>query len=230
VRAFIGGSSLVNSTIFHDWDNLPVETPYGSVMIKKAQHHIFLQRHGEKHVPPHRINHHANIWALNHLGTSEIIAVNSVGSLKRDLEPGVLVIPDDFISKCPIPTFFDEDARYTIPVMDIALAGRLQNVCKKTGVHCAQGGVYIQTLGPRFETRAEINVFKKEGDVVGMTMASEATLCMELSIPYSSLCSIDNFCNGIVEKALDVEEVFEKIRLNARTIEAIIHKIVSEGL
>jgi purine nucleoside phosphorylase len=230
VRAFIGGSSLVNSTIFYEWENLPVETPYGRVLVKKARNHIFLQRHGERHVPPHRINHHANIWALKNLGVIEVIAINSTGSLKTDFEPGKLLIPDDFISKCPIPTFFDDDALYTIPVMDTSLAVRLHRICENIGIECVLGGVYIQTQGPRFETRAEINVFKNEGDLVGMTMASEVTLCMELSIPYVSLCSIDNYCNGIIEKALDVEEVFEKIRFNARTIETIIQTIVREAL
>jgi len=220
----------VDSTIFDGWEELPVETPYGRVSLKKAPHHVFLQRHGEMHVPPHRINHHANIWALKNLDVDEIVAVNSAGSLKKDLRPGDLVIPDDFISKCTIPTFFDDSARYTIPIMDADLAERLYTVCKNLGITCTQGGVYIQTQGPRFETRAEIRVFKNEGDLVGMTMASEATLCIEQSIPYVSICSIDNYCNGIIKKTLGVEEVFEKIRLNAETVERIVHAIVSEGL
>jgi 5'-methylthioadenosine phosphorylase len=230
VKAIIGGSSLVDSRIFDGWEELPVETPYGKTLIKKAPHFIFLQRHGEMHVPPHRINHHANIWALKKLGTDEVIAFNSTGSLKVALKPGDLVIPDDFISKCTIPTFFDDSARYTIPTMDAPLAEKLYMVCKNLEFMCTHGGVYIQTQGPRFETKAEINVFKNEGDLVGMTMASEATLCIEQSIPYVSICSIDNYCNGIIREALDMEEVLEKIRLNARAFEIIVRAIVSEGL
>jgi 5'-methylthioadenosine phosphorylase len=229
MKAIIAGTSLLSSMIFRNWDETLVETPYGRVTMQKASQHLFLQRHGKKPVPPHKINHHANIWALRSLGVEGIIAINSVGSLKTILKPDTFVIPDDFISKCAIPTFFDYEMRFTIPQMDTGYAQRLYRICQALEVESVMGGVYIQTSGPRFETRAEVNVLKKEGDVVGMTMASEATLCMEYAIPYVSLCSIDNYCNGILKTPLSIQGVEEQIIKNTRTIEAVIHTILSEG-
>jgi 5'-methylthioadenosine phosphorylase len=229
MKAIIAGTSLLSSGIFAHWDQIPVETPYGKVTVRKASQHLFIQRHGTKIVPPHRINHHGNIWALKSLGVEGVIAISSVGSLKTNLKPGTFLIPDDFIAKYAVPTFFDYEARYTIPTMDGDYAQRLHKVCSDLEVETILGGIYIQTQGPRFETKAEINLFKKEGDVVGMTMASEATLCMEQSIPYVSLCSIDNYCNGIIKTPLTIEEVEDQVLKNARTIETVIHSILSEG-
>jgi purine nucleoside phosphorylase len=229
MKAIVGGTSLFGSAIFKNWDDVPVETPYGRVMVQKASQHLFLQRHGRKPVPPHKINHHANVWALKSLGVEGIIAINSVGSLRTNLKPGTFIIPDDFVSKCDIPTFFDYEMHFIIPQMDADYAQRLHQLCKDLEIETVRGGVYIQTPGPRFETKAEINILKKEGDVVGMTMASEATLCMERAIPYVSLCSIDNYCNGIVKTPLAISEVEEEIRKNAKTIETVLHVILSEG-
>ncbi len=229
MKAIIAGTSLIGSTVFQNWDEIPVETPYGKVVVQKASQHLFLQRHGKKPVPPHRINHVANIWALKSLGVEGVIAVNSVGSLKINLRPGTFLIPDDFVTHCTIPTFFDYEIRFTIPQMDASYSSRLNEICTGLEVETTLGGVYVQTSGPRFETKAEVNILKKEGDVVGMTMASEATLCMERSIPYVSLCSIDNYCNGILKTPLTIEEVEEQIRRNGKTIETVLHSILSEG-
>ena len=175
------------------------------------------------------IDHRANIWALKSLDVEGIIAVNSVGSLKSSLKPGTFVIPDDFISPWKIPTFFDYEMRFTIPVMDAAYAQKMYRLCTAMEVETVLGGVYIQTSGPRFETKAEVSVLKKLGDVVGMTMASEATLSMEYAIPYVSLCSIDNFCNGVLKAPLTMGEVEQQIMKNGRTIEAVLQTILAEG-
>jgi 5'-methylthioadenosine phosphorylase len=134
MRAIIAGTSLLGSAIFKNWDEIPVETPYGKVVVQKASQHLFLQRHGKKPVPPHRINHHANIWALRNLKVEGVIAINSVGSLKYGLKPGTFIIPNDFVSKCSIPTFFDFEMRFTIPAMDPEYARRLQRVCTEMEV------------------------------------------------------------------------------------------------
>jgi 5'-methylthioadenosine phosphorylase len=229
MEAIVAGYSLFRSALFDHWDEILVETPYGTVSVHKASQHLFLQRHGRRRLPPHRVPHHANIWALKSLGVEGVIAVNSVGSLKASLKPGEFIIPDDFVSFSSIPTFFDHEAHFTIPRMDADYAERLHHVCAGLEIEAPVGGVYLQTTGPRFETRAEINILKKYGDVVGMTMASEATLCMEYSIPYVSLCSVDNYGNGIVKAPLAMAEVEKQVLKNTRTIELVIHRILSEG-
>ncbi len=229
MKAIVGGTSLMRSGLFDNWDEVPVATPYGTVSARKASQYLFLQRHGKKLAPPHRINHHANIWALKSLHIEGILAVNSVGSLKTTLKPGSFIIPDDFVSFCPIPTFFDSEMHFMVPAFDRDYAARMQAVCLRMDVETTLGGVYVQTSGPRLETKAEVNMLKKFGDVVGMTMASEATLSMEYSIPYVSLCSIDNYGNGLVKTPLTIEEVQENIMKNGKTVEALVHSILSEG-
>lgn len=229
MKAIVAGTSLLRSTLFKKWDELIVETPYGKVPVSRASQYLFLQRHGKKALPPHMIDHRANIWALKSLGVEGVIAVNSVGSLKSNLKPGTFIIPDDFVSPWNIPTFFDYEMRFTIPLMDAAYAQRMHQICTSMEAEAVLGGVYIQTSGPRFETRAEVSVLKKLGDVVGMTMASEATLCMEYTIPYVSLCSIDNYCNGVLKAPLTLDEIETQILANGRTVEAILQTILGEG-
>jgi 5'-methylthioadenosine phosphorylase len=229
VKAFIAGTSLMKSGLFKHWTEELVDTPFGRVAVLRASQYLFLQRHGKKSAPAHNINHHANIWALKSKGVEGIIAVNSVGSLKSSLKPGTFLIPDDFFCPWTIPTFFESEARYMVPSMDPEYAQKMYNVCNAFGVESVLGGVYIQTKGPRFETKAEVNVLKKIGDVVGMTMASEATLCMECSIPYVSLCSVDNYCNGIAKNPLSIEEVEQQIAASSETIELLVRTILAEG-
>jgi len=229
MKAIVAGTSLLHSTLFNNWDEVTVDTPYGKVALRKASQYYFLQRHGKKPVPPHKINHHANIWALKSLDVEGVIAVNSVGSLKINFRPGTFVIPDDFVSPWNVPTFHDHDIRFFIPVMDATYAQKLHAVCTAMEMEAVAGGVYVQTSGPRFETRAEVNILKKLGDVVGMTMASEATLSSEVGLPYVSLCSVDNYCNGVLKAPLTLGEVEEQLLKNVRSIEAILQTILGEG-
>jgi purine nucleoside phosphorylase len=90
------------------------------------------------------------------------------------------------------------------------------------------GGVYIQTTGPRLETKAEIEMLKAFGDVVGMTMASEATLAKELGLPYASICSIDNFCHGITETPLKEQEILSSARQNVDAIKRVINALLED--
>jgi purine nucleoside phosphorylase len=227
---FIGGTSLIDSTIFKNWSEKKVKTPYGTVSLKNDKHSFFLQRHGSPPLPPHRINHRANIWALKNVGAERIIAVNSVGSLKLKIKPMTFLIPDDYLSLCNIPTFFDNEMKFTVPRMDTELAVQLYKHCRTLKIPIKHGGIYIQTQGPRLETKAEINMLKRFGDIVGMTMASEVTLCLEYDIPYASICSIDNYCHGIVKLPLTMDEIQENVRKNLQRIEKIIESIHVEAL
>ncbi|MCX7857431.1 MAG: MTAP family purine nucleoside phosphorylase [Deltaproteobacteria bacterium] len=225
----IGGSSLFNSIVFEQWMKEIVETPYGEVVIKKSGNVVFLQRHGPRFLPPHKINHKANIWALKEKGIKKVIAINSTGSLKRTIKPGTFVIPNDFFCPWVIPTFFENECKFSIPVLDKSIIELLYELTKELNIAVKKGGIYVQTVGPRFETVAEINFLKKIGDIVGMTLASEATLCIELGIPYASLCSVDNYCHGISDKPLTVNDVeyFQKTNLSKieRFIEILIKRV-----
>ncbi|MBA4416313.1 MAG: hypothetical protein C0392_00155 [Syntrophus sp. (in: bacteria)] len=228
MTAIIGGTSLMESSLFAGWNEEPVRTPYGDIKIKTDGIHVFIQRHGSPPVPPHKINHCANIHALKDLDAKEVVAINSTGSMKMEIRPGIFLIPHDFISLWDIPTFFDNEMRFIIPVMDTDLRLSLYGLCRELKMDVLSEGIYVQTRGPRLETKAEIDLLRGYGDVVGMTMASEATLCMELGIPYVSLCSIDNYCNGIVKIPLTIEEIKENASNGQKAIETLIEKLLAK--
>lgn len=228
MRAIIGGSSLFYSSLFNKWKSKKVKTPFGEVSIKTKGEHIFIQRHGSPPVAPHMINHRANIWALKDLETKMIVSINSVGSLKVKLKPGTFVVPHDFVSFWDIPTFYDYEMKNIVPEMDKGVRDLIINTCKKLNLTYVEEGIYIQTRGPRFETKAEINILKRFGDIVGMTLASEATLSMEYELPYGSLCSVDNYCNGIGKKTLSIEELKRNYEKNLKNIEKFITEILEQ--
>ncbi len=228
MNGIIGGTSLLSSSLFEKWDKRKIKTPYGLVNARIKKNTVFIQRHGHPPAPPHLINHRANIWSLKSLGVRKVLSVNSVGSLKRSLKPGFFVIPADFISPWIVPTFFENEMKFIVPEMDRSMRDYLHELCLDLGMNVHAGGVYIQATGPRLETKAEISLFKRFGDIIGMTMASEATLCMEYEIPYVSLCSIDNYCNGIVKVPLTIEEISQNWKKNIKTIERLIRLLLKK--
>lgn len=211
-----------------------METPFGApsdcftIGRLKGQEVAFLPRHGPAGLPPHRINHRANIYALKNLEVAEVIGVNSVGSLREEIPPGWIVIPHDYLSPWEIPTFYEDQVVHITPALDAGLRGRLIRAAQGAGVAFAHEGVYIQTIGPRLETKAEITMLKNFGHVVGMTMAHEATLCQEMGLAYASICSVDNYCHGIVDTPLTEEEIIRRARENAATINTILGRVMEE--
>ncbi len=183
----------------------------------------FLARHGPRHrIPPHRINHKANLWAIKEAGVERVVSTSSVGSLQLEVKPGELVVPDDYLSPWEVPTYHDEEVVHVTPELDPSLRKALVTAARDCGVPVHDGGVYVQTRGPRLETRAEIRLMREFGDVVGMTMASEATLSKELNVPYAALCSVDNYCHGIVDEALTYEAIVEVQKENAETLRRVL--------
>lgn len=229
VVGLIGGSGLKDRSILEEDEPHPIETPYGrpSEPPRVGRHGqvtvVFIARHGRDHrIPPHRLNHRANLWALKQLGVTKILATSSAGSLRKPIHPGTFVVPHDFVSFWHIPTFHDDRVVHATPSLDEKLREVLATAAKRTGVTARNHGVYVQTTGPRLETRAEIAYFKTLGDVLGMTMASEATLASELEIPYASLCSVDNYCHGIVDRPLTYPQITKMQEKNAETVRAIL--------
>ena len=216
VVGLIGGSGLRTPSLLREETRKELDTPYGkpsdaAVVGRHADTRVvYLARHGrDHHIPPHRLNHRANLWALRELGATAILATASTGSLKKSIRPGSFVVPDDFVSFWDIPTFHDDDVVHATPGLDPRLRDLLTTAGRTSGASIRGRGIYVQTTGPRLETPAEIAHFATVGDVVGMTMASEATLASELGIPYAAVCSVDNYCNGIVERPLTFEQIRE---------------------
>ncbi len=218
----IGGTGFYSPGLLENEKELMVETPFGNVKLITGlygqQEILFLPRHGAQHsVPPHLVNYRANIWALKEAGAGVVLATAAVGSLNLNMEPGDIVLVDQFLdfTKSRPLTFFaggkegvlhvDVTNPYCTRVCDF-----LQEIAGKLGISVHKKGSYVCTEGPRYETAGEIRMFQiLEGDVVGMTSVPEVVLAREAGLCYATLAIVTNFAAGISPHALSHQEVVE---------------------
>ena len=229
----IGGTSLFGTkTEFLEAANeREVNTKYGTVYLLFTGDVVFIPRHGKtRNIPPHRMNYKANLAAFRDLGVENIIGVTSVGSLKRDIKPQSLVVPHDYISLCSIPTFYDDELVHVTSGLDEQLRTAIIEVATDFDAAVITRGVYFQTPGPRLETRAEIDFIRNYADVIGMSMASEATLAKELGLRYANISSVDNYAHGIIaaegEEELDYKQIVEAAAKNREKLELLLMKLI----
>jgi len=224
----IGGTSLFGTKLLEGAQEKVVETLYGSVYLLVADAYVFIPRHGkETDIPPHRINYKANLSAFQALGVTNIIGCTSVGSLKRDITPRSLVVPHDYISLCNIPTIYDDELVHITPGLDEDLRTAIINAAKELNIKLVAKGVYFQTLGLRLETRAEINFMKNYADIVGMNMASEATLATELGLQYANISTVDNYAHGIIAtETLDYKQIVADASKSKENLEKVLLKLI----
>lgn len=165
----------------------------------------FLARHGEGHsVPPHRINYRANMAALQMLGATRVLALNTVGGITPDCGPGALVCPDQLIDYTwgRVSTICEEDGSDVLHVdfgdpYTATLRAQVLDAARRAGVAVVDGGCYGATQGPRLETKAEIARMRRDGcDLVGMTGMPEAGLARELGLDYACLGIVANWAAG----------------------------------
>jgi 5'-methylthioadenosine phosphorylase len=218
--AVIGGSGFYEPDLFTDSREETVETPYGPVNLTIGKlggtELAFLPRHGKQHsVLPHQLNYQANIWSLKIIGVQKIIATTAVGSMNERFVPGSLVLIDqflDFTKQRPL-TFFEtgEVRRAHIDVTEPycpEIRKSLKTAAAQLGITGFDGGCYVCTEGPRYETPAEIRAFKLlGGDVAGMTGVPEVVLARELGICYANISIITNWAAGIGLHKLSHAEV-----------------------
>jgi 5'-methylthioinosine phosphorylase len=217
----IGGTSLLFSTL-PDLEKKRIDTPFGNAELLTGDI-VLLMRH-QQDLPPHRINFRANLAALALAGVDRIIAFGSAGSLNHDITPGSLVIPTDFISMTEIPSIHDHAIAHVMPELSPQLSQDLRRLLPPARL----GGTYVQTRGPRFETVAEIEALSRFADIVGMTLASEATLARELGIPFAAICTVDNYANGLADSVLTWDEVLEISRQYRERTATILNTIIRE--
>lgn len=220
-----GTIPLRGNKIFANLKEKELETEFGKAIVFLSDTVVFIPRHGKDsrhYILPHQINHQANLMALKRLGIQEVVGVNSTGSLRKELKPGMIIVPDDFIILSGTPTAVYRKGMHITPRLNPEVRKRLIEAAHDCGIRVIDGGVYWQTTGPRFETRAEIRMISQFADLVGMTMASEAVIAQELGLSYSALCSVDNFGHGLVEKELTLEEILQNARRNTETIMKIV--------
>jgi len=233
--AIIGGTGLEDS--FTNGTKTRVGTPYGpspplTLVSIGPKDVVFMLRHGEKHtLPPHRINYRANIWALHSMGVERILASNAVGAINPSIKPDDVVIPSDFIdfTRLRMTTFYDEAPVTHIDVSNIycpELRRILSETARREGVKVHSEGTYLCTEGPRYESPAEIHMFRGWGcDVVGMTGLPEAVLAQELGMCYATLCYVTNMAAGM-DTRLSAEDISSKGRSMTDKLQRILLKAV----
>lgn len=237
--AVIGGTGL--NTFQHGEQLADRYTPYGDLASHITVSEVggrsvaFLPRHGSPHhIPPHKINYRANIWALHAIGVRKLVAVNAVGGIREDLTAGTIVIPDQLIdySYGREHSFYDgshgelEHIDFSFPFNE-SLGLQLANAAASCSQAVVCGAVYAVTQGPRLESAAEVNRLEKDGcDIVGMTAMPEAALARELSMEYASLSLVVNPAAGRSDKLITMDDIHAVIdegmgRLRAILAEAI---------
>lgn len=211
----IGGSGFYS--FLDDVTEVQVDTPYGapsdSLFLGEiaGRRVAFLPRHGRgHHLPPHRINYRANLWALRSVGVRQVLGPCAVGGLRPEFGPGTLLVPDQFVdrTKARAQTYFDGEplADGTVPnVVHVSPADPYCPAGRRVAVKAARGldwepvdgGTLVVVEGPRFSTRAESRWHAAQGwSVVGMTGHPEAMLARELELCYTSLTLVTDLDAG----------------------------------
>ncbi len=235
--AVIGGSGFYNMSALRDVRSWNIETPFGSpsdeIMIGELQGRriAFLTRHGVGHrLMPHEIPVRANIWALKSLGVQGILAISAVGSLRQEIMPGHMVVPDQLIDRTRgvrPTTFFGEGIVAHVGFADpfcADLSARLAQSAGRVGQTVHAGGTYVAMEGPLFSTRAESHIYRSWGAaIIGMTAVPEAKLAREAEIAYAMLASATDY-DVWHESEVDVsaDAVAQVVAQNVRSAQRII--------
>lgn len=195
---------------------------------------IFLARHGRGHrLMPSELNFRANIWGFKALGAEWVISVSAVGSMKAEIRPLDLVIPDQFFdaTRRRIGSFFGDGIVAHVGMAEPVcpeLAETLANAAAATGATVHRGGTYLCIEGPQFSTRAESRIYRSWGvDVIGMTNVPEAKLAREAELCYATLALVtdyDVWHEG--HEAVSVEAVIENLRKNVATAREVLRRVI----
>ena len=218
--AIIGGTSLLDYSS-SQLQKIKQHTPYGSSEILRGDGFLLLMRH-QNRCAPHIIPYLAHIAALKLSGADRIVAFGSTGSYRPELIPGSRIIPDDFIMVDPAPTRYNHSIGHATPVFDLEIREKLAEISPEAKF----GGTYLQTTGPRLETKAEISWQSKLADVVGMTIGSEVSVSAELKIPFAAICTVDNYAHGICNSDISYDSIIEKVRENHDNSVHLLEKII----
>ena len=233
--AIIGGTGVYDPSILTNIRDVSIETPYGAVSFKTGEFEnrgvAFLPRHGSDHsIPPHLINYRANLWAMKKIGVENIIATTAVGSLNPAMKPGDFVVLDQFLDfvKNRVCTFYEGGARGVVHVDVTApycpvLREKVLEAAQAQNITAHNGGTYVCTDGPRFETAAEIKMFAQfGGDVVGMTNVPEVVLAREAEMCYTTVSMVTNLAAGLSAQPLTHGEVLDIMAANSENIKKLI--------
>lgn len=241
--AVIGGSGFEKFDEFTTVEKISIETPFGphSAGLKKVKvdntEFLFLSRHGEHHeLLPSEINYRANIYAFKKLGASAIVSFSAVGSLQKDLAPGDMVVPFQYIdrTKARVHTFLGGGlighVSLAKPICE-TMAKRLQELVKPLAHTSFFGQTYVCIEGPYFSTKAESHTYRQMGaNIIGMSNFPEYALAREAGLPYLPCCFVTDYdCWDDSIPHVTVEEVIKVMKNNNQKAFNVLKTILKAG-
>jgi 5'-methylthioadenosine phosphorylase len=236
----IGGSGLYQMAGLTETEEIEVETPFGKpsdtyhIGTLEGKRVAFLARHNRNHtISPSELNFRANIYGFKKLGVEWILSASAVGSLKEEIRPLDIILPDQFYdrTKTRISTFFNEGivvhVSFAHPVCS-QLADVIEQGAKDSGIQVKRGGTYVCMEGPQFSTIAESNTYRRNGaDLIGMTNLQEAKLAREAEICYTTIALVTDYdCWHPEHDAVTVTTVIENLRKNNDNAQKILRASV----
>ncbi len=239
----IGGSGLYHMEGMTDVEELAIETPFGKpsdvITVGKVEGvaMAFLPRHGRGHrISPSELPVRANIWALKSLGVEWVISVSAVGSLREQIAPRDLVVPDQLFdrTKSRVNSFFEGGlvvhCTFADPFCPTLSALLLESAGELSDVTVHAGGTYICMEGPLFSTKAESRVYRSMGmDIIGMTALPEAKLAREAEMCYAVIaCATDYDCWHESAESVTVEMVINNLNANIANAQRILRSVAQK--
>lgn len=241
---FIGGSGIYEALPLTDVREREMDTPFGSpsapVTIGEfgdtGTEIAFIPRHGRNHqYSPTDLPYRANIYAFKQLGVERVIASNAVGSLREDLPPRTLVIPDQLFDRTRhrAYTFFGDGMvvhqGFADPFCPDLSATLNDAAAEATDAEVVQGGTYVTIEGPQFSTRAESEFYRDQGfDIIGMTAIPEAKLAREAELCYATLAGVTDWDVWKTDTQVSLEEVLENAAHNETAIKNAVEAAIRE--
>ena len=241
--AVIGGSGLYAMPGLQQTREYKIDTPFGKpsapivVGTLEGNRIAFLARHGiGHHITPSEVPYRANIYALKSLGVQRIISISACGSLKEELAPGDIVIPDQIYDNTQgrARSFFGEGLVAHVSVADPFCpdtSHQLENAVRLAGGTLHRGGSFITIEGPRFSTKAESNTYRSWGmSIIGMTAAPEAFLAREAEMCYATMAHVTDYDVWHVSEApVTVEMVIQTLNKNTTLAQQAV-RLLSKNL
>jgi 5'-methylthioadenosine phosphorylase len=235
-----GGSGFYS--FLEEVEEVKVDTPYGepsapvSVGTVEGRRVAFLPRHGRQHQhPPHQVPYRANVWAMKELGARRIVGPCAAGSLQPHVKPGHFVVCDQLVdwTRGRADTFYDGPETTHIAFAD-PYCPEMRDVALRTGKNLGlelhDRGTVVCVQGPRFSTRAESDLFRRQGwEVINMTQYPEAILARELEMCYLNVSLITDYDVGVEGEAVEPvshERVIKVFNENLAKLRDLLFRVV----
>lgn len=237
----IGGSGLYAMDALEGAQTIDLETPFGApsdayVVGRMGSTEVaFLPRHGLGHrIAPGELNFRANIHGFKQLGVDALLSVSAVGSLREELVPGHLVVPDQFIDRTRgrISTFFGDGIVAHVGFADpfcAPLSGLVVSAARSCGGTVHEGGTYVCMEGPAFSTRAESHLYRSwGGNIIGMTNLQEAKLAREAELCFATLALVTDYdCWREEEGGVETADILAVLAANAELARSTVGALVA---